>query len=37
VPALIVPGGEIGVIVLAADFEQVRMVGDQLRHDAGAP
>ena len=30
VAALVVPGGEVDVIVLAADLEEVRMVGDQL-------
>src|ERR1700723_3337511 len=33
-PALVVPRGEIGVIVLAADLEQMRMIRDQLGDDA---
>src|SRR5208282_3320651 len=32
--ALVVPGGEIGVVVLAADLEQMWMVRDQLGDDA---
>ena len=34
-PALVVPRGEIGVIVFAADLEQMRMIRDQLGDDAG--
>ena len=34
-PALVVPRGEIGVIVFAADLEQMRMIRDQLGYDAG--
>src|ERR1019366_10806299 len=33
--ALVVPGLEIDVVVFAAALEQMRMVGDQLRDDAG--
>ena len=35
VAALIVPGGEVDVIILAARFEEMRMIGDQLRDHAG--
>src|SRR5208282_3537509 len=35
VPALVVPRGEVGVIIFAADFKQMRMIRDQFRDDAG--
>jgi hypothetical protein len=37
VSALVVPGGEVAVVVLAADLEQVRVIGNQRRRHAGAP
>ena len=33
-PALVIPRGEIGVIIFAAHFEQMRMVRHQLGHDS---
>ena len=35
VAAQVVPRGEVGVVVLAAGLEEVRMVGDEHRGDAG--
>lgn len=35
VTALVIPGGEIGVIVLAAGFKQMGVVADQHRSNAG--
>ena len=36
VPALVVPGGEVGVVVLSAALEEVRVVADEMRDHAGA-
>ncbi len=36
VAALVVPGAEVGVVVLAAEFEEVGVVGDELRGHPGA-
>ena len=37
VPAHVVPGAEVGVVVLAADLEEVRMIRDQHRRHARPP
>src|SRR4029077_2950361 len=37
VSPLVVPSGKVHVIVLAAGLEEMRVVGDELRNDAGTP
>ena len=37
VTSFVRPGCEVGVIVLAADFEEMRVIGHQLRHHPRAP
>ena len=37
VAAQILPRAKLGVVILATGFEEVRMIGDEHRRDAGAP